>query len=170
MVLRKNCFELCEAKLFEEAAQFRDPCLTYVLPDVICDWCQAVADLDICRDPNLTEDSRWCCQKCGEPYKRDTVEAQLIEVVRRRETSYQIQDLKEKSLIKDDQMSLYGPSGALWKCAKVPPDEYRKNMNTFLNIARHHNFELLEEVCMWVFNDMGVTELPRPGDDQQMCG
>ncbi len=31
----------------------QEPCLTWVLRDVVCDACSACRDLDLARDPNL---------------------------------------------------------------------------------------------------------------------
>ena len=53
--LRRDLLRLIEVGEFSEEAQFRDPCRSYVLPEVICRNCNFCRDLDLCKDPALSQ-------------------------------------------------------------------------------------------------------------------
>lgn len=53
--LRRDLLRLIEVGEFSEAAQFQDPCRSYVLPEVICRNCNFCRDLDLCKDPALSQ-------------------------------------------------------------------------------------------------------------------
>lgn len=53
--MRRDLLRLIEVGEFSEAAQFRDPCRSYVLPEVICRNCNFCRDLDLCKDPALSQ-------------------------------------------------------------------------------------------------------------------
>lgn len=46
--------------------------MTFILPDVFCNFCHQAKDLDLCRDPDLEVDdqgnARWKCYICQNPY------------------------------------------------------------------------------------------------------
>lgn len=58
--LKENLLKMVGVKAFSPIAQFINPCLTFVLPDVICTFCNQCRDLDLCRDPELTQHN-WTC-------------------------------------------------------------------------------------------------------------
>merc|ERR1740130_1654332 len=72
--LKNNLMKMMDVRSFSPQAQFQNPCLTFVLPDVICSFCNNRRDLDLCRDPGL-------------------VEAELVGIINRRNVSYTVQDL-----------------------------------------------------------------------------
>lgn len=53
--LRRDLLRLIEVGEFSDEAQFRDPCRSYVLPEVICRNCNFCRDLDLCKDPALSQ-------------------------------------------------------------------------------------------------------------------
>lgn len=56
--LNRDLLRLVDVGEFSEEAQFRDPCRSYVLPEVICRSCNFCQDLDLCRDPSVSQVSR----------------------------------------------------------------------------------------------------------------
>ncbi len=52
-VLRRNLLKLVHVREFASASEFKEPCMSYVLRDVICPSCNDCRDLDLCRDPHL---------------------------------------------------------------------------------------------------------------------
>nr|CAD1820134.1 unnamed protein product [Ananas comosus var. bracteatus] len=92
--MRKNLLKLVRVKEFAPEAQFRDPCPSFTLPNVICSYCNDCCDLDLCRDPTLL-DQEWRCAvpQCGQPYDREQMENTLLQIVRQRERLYHLQDL-----------------------------------------------------------------------------
>lgn len=57
--LRRDLLRLIEVGEFSDEAQFRDPCSSYVLPEVICRNCNFCRDLDLCKDPALSQVQPW---------------------------------------------------------------------------------------------------------------
>ena len=67
-VLLRNLLTWIHQKEFsKEVTEGIEPSLILVVPDVICEVCQAVFDLDICRNSMLQEaKEEWPCENCGE--------------------------------------------------------------------------------------------------------
>lgn len=87
--LRRSLLAQCGYREFSEDATFQEMGLSYVLPDVICGFCNHSHDLDLCRDPsvNLPEKrERFRCVNCASPYDMDNIELRLVEAVQRRST------------------------------------------------------------------------------------
>lgn len=96
--LKKNLLRLINVREFAVESSFVNPCLSYVLPDIMCEFCNYGRDLDLLRDaPTLPASSSappsWVCTSCGHPYNRNHMEATLVEIVQKRDLSYQLQDL-----------------------------------------------------------------------------
>lgn len=53
--LNRDLLRLVDVGEFSEEAQFRDPCRSYVLPEVICHSCNFCQDLDLCKDPSFSQ-------------------------------------------------------------------------------------------------------------------
>lgn len=53
--LKRDLLRLVDVGEFSEHAQFRDPCSSYVLPEVICHSCNFCRDLDLCKDPSVAQ-------------------------------------------------------------------------------------------------------------------
>lgn len=79
--VKMNLLRLIHCKEFSsEAQQGMEPSLVLVVPDVICESCQACIDLDICRDSFINQESavddplagmrvlrgNWRCRQCDE--------------------------------------------------------------------------------------------------------
>ena len=56
-----------------------NPCLSYILPSVVCTYCLQARDLDLTRDKALTDRS-WQCGVCGHGYNTDLVESALVDI------------------------------------------------------------------------------------------
>lgn len=54
--LRRNLLKLIGVGEFSPDADWKNPCMTYVLPEVICPTCNHCRDIDLCRDPHECED------------------------------------------------------------------------------------------------------------------
>lgn len=53
--LNRDLLRLVDVGEFSEEAQFRDPCRSYVLPEVICRSCNFCRDLDLCKDSSFSQ-------------------------------------------------------------------------------------------------------------------
>ena len=56
--LRRNLLKLIGIGEFSPDAEWKDSCMSYVLPEVICPTCNHCRDIDLCRDPHESEDPR----------------------------------------------------------------------------------------------------------------
>ena len=51
-ILRRNLLDLLGVREFSSEAQWKNPCDSLVVPLVICGRCNAIRDVDVCRDPD----------------------------------------------------------------------------------------------------------------------
>lgn len=159
--LRRDLLKLIGVGEFSDSAAFRDPCLTYTLPQLICSSCNAFCDLDLCRDINVDLDdgaSSWRCAQCGEHYDIDEIEHKLLVLVNRRLIDYQLQDLvctKCKG-IKESNLSKRCSCAGEYQTT-VKQKEIGQMVTTFKSIAEHFKMELLFETVTWLIrSDPGL--------------
>ncbi|KAK2643590.1 hypothetical protein Ddye_025353 [Dipteronia dyeriana] len=152
LVMRKNLLKYVRVREFAPEAEFRDPCPSFILPNVICSYCNDCRDLDLCRDVALMA-KEWRCAmpQCGQPYDREEMENSLLQIVRQRERLYHLQDLvcvrcnQVKAAHLAEQCSCAGS----FRC-KEDVSEFRSKMQIFLNIAICQEFQLLQEFTSWI--------------------
>lgn len=53
--LNRDLLRLVDVGEFSEEAQFRDPCRSYMLPEVICRSCNFCRDLDLCKESSSSQ-------------------------------------------------------------------------------------------------------------------
>ncbi|KAK4854956.1 hypothetical protein QYF36_002733 [Acer negundo] len=152
LVMRKNLLKYVRVREFAPEAEFHDPCPSFILPNVICSYCNDCRDLDLCRDVALMA-KEWRCAmpQCGQPYDREEMENSLVQIVRQRERLYHLQDLvcvrcnQVKAAHLAEQCSCAGS----FRC-KEDVSEFRSKMQIFLNIAIRQEFQLLQEFTSWI--------------------
>jgi DNA polymerase epsilon subunit 1 len=153
--LRRDLLKLIGVKEFSDEAIFQDPCLSFVLPEVICEMCNNCRDLDLCRDPHILSDedgrTMWRCSHCGNAYDLALIEQSLINAVQRRSMSYTLQDLicTRCNQVKDVNMMEYCPCGGRYS-RTLSSDSFTQQMKTFRNIARHYGMVILEDTVSWI--------------------
>ena len=64
-VLRRNLLKMIKVGEFSQEAKYCNPSFIFVLPDVICDFCLNIRDIDICRSV-----SSWICTTCNHSYNK----------------------------------------------------------------------------------------------------
>lgn len=150
--LKNNLMKMLDVRSFSKKAEFHNPCLTFVLPDTICSYCNNRQDLDLCRDPHIAH-KNWDCQECGQPYDRGLIESELVRIVSRRSVSYQVQDLMCKACgkVKREDMSTHCPCSNVF-LHDVKPADFQKSLKCFKNIAQFHGFEWLNETVDWMMS------------------
>ncbi|WVQ80319.1 DNA polymerase epsilon catalytic subunit A [Cryptococcus sp. DSM 104549] len=105
-VLKRNLLDLLNVREFSSEAAFRYPCDSIEVPMVICKRCNAIRDVDLCRDPDRLPSvdpesgevlppakKSWVCHRCDSEYDRFQIEQPLIEILQKMITSYQTQDV-----------------------------------------------------------------------------
>uniref|UniRef100_A0A3Q3JPX5 DNA polymerase epsilon catalytic subunit n=1 Tax=Monopterus albus TaxID=43700 RepID=A0A3Q3JPX5_MONAL len=153
--LKRDLLRLVDVGEFSEEALFRDPCNSYILPEVICHHCNFCRDLDLCKDPSMAQDGsvlpQWFCSNCLTQYETESIEMALVEALQKKLMSYTLQDLvctKCKG-VKEANMNLYcGCAGDfdLTFSAKG----FSEQITVFQNIASHYNMSFLKETIDWL--------------------
>lgn len=149
--LRRNLLRLLDVREFADEAQFVNPCRTYVLPDVMCGFCGACRDLDLCRDrsaaASVVAGAHWSCEQCAHPYDHEALESRLVQIVQRRSHAYQLQDLQCVSCrqVKTDSLSSICPKCAGAFSTRQPASGLREALAIFRNVAQHHDMPWLLE-------------------------
>jgi len=151
--LRRDLLKLVGIGQFADEANFQDPCLSFIVPEMICEYCNSCRDLDLCRDPLITpakgnQPASIRCDNpdCQQQYNMSLVEEQLVLMLSRRAMSYTLQDLKclKCKMVKDKNMSKFcecaGRFGNL-----TSPDDFKKQLKIFGNIAKHYQMSHLQE-------------------------
>ncbi|XP_062083133.1 DNA polymerase epsilon catalytic subunit A-like isoform X2 [Humulus lupulus] len=160
LVMRKNLLKYVRVREFAPEAQFCDPFSSFILPNVICSYCNDCRDLDLCRDSALLA-QEWRCAvpQCGQPYNREVMENSLIQIVRQRERLYHVQDLvcQRCRQVKAAHLAEQCGCAGSYRC-KEDVSEFNRKMQIFLNIAIRQKFQLLEEFTSWILGIHSVQD------------
>ncbi|CAH1796227.1 unnamed protein product [Owenia fusiformis] len=153
--MRRDLLKLIGVGDFSRDADFQDPCLSYILPEVICKNCNSTRDVDLCRDPHLSDDAQslWHCtnETCKTEYDVAEIEQHLIDAVQRKSMAHVLQDLKciKCNGVKDTNMATYCKCAGDFTTTQSLPDVVQK-LKIFRNIASHYNMPLLLETVEWI--------------------
>ncbi|ORZ35386.1 hypothetical protein BCR44DRAFT_53396 [Catenaria anguillulae PL171] len=156
MILRRNALDLIKVREFAPEAQFANPCLPIVVPQVMCTACQYTRDVDLTREV-VADEKGWKCPECMQLYPMAALEAKLIELVENSLLAHQVQDLvcTKCRLIVRENLAPYCPcSGAL--ALTVPVGVFRTKLLVIYQIAEAHRMELLREIVGFI----GTTLVP----------
>ncbi|XP_048467692.1 DNA polymerase epsilon catalytic subunit A [Rhincodon typus] len=154
--LKRDLLRLIDVGEFSEEAQFKDPCQSYILAEVICKNCNFCHDLDLCKDPSMLQDGtilpKWCCTNCQTEYDSDSIEMELVEALKKKMMAYTLQDLvcSKCKGIKEANMPIY------CTCARdfdltISVKGFMEQIQVFRNIARHYSMPFLLETVDWMF-------------------
>jgi DNA polymerase epsilon subunit 1 len=80
-VLKRNLLELIHVREFSEEAKFKNPCTSYILGQVICEYCNYCRDIDLCRENDDTDnykDYNALIAKLKNQYNNDSDENRMI--------------------------------------------------------------------------------------------
>ncbi|KAI1232850.1 hypothetical protein IHE44_0006030 [Lamprotornis superbus] len=155
--LRRDLLRLIEVGEFSEAAQFRDPCRSYVLPEVICRNCNFCRDLDLCKDPSLSQDRSvlpgWHCPSCHVQYDIDAIEMALVEALQKKLMAFVLQDLvcKKCHSVKETHMPVYCSCAGDFALT-ISSQAFMDHVSVFQNIARHYSMAYLLETIEWLLH------------------
>ncbi|CAN4107239.1 unnamed protein product [Withania somnifera] len=152
LIMRRNLLKLVRVREFAPEAEFLSLSVSYILPNVICSYCNDCRDLDLCRDRALIS-QEWRCAvpQCGQPYDREAMENALVQIVRQRERLYHLQDLVclKCHQIKAAHLAEHCICAGSYGC-KESASDFRNKMQVFLNIAVNQKFQLLQECTSWI--------------------
>ncbi|KMT05520.1 hypothetical protein BVRB_7g176430 [Beta vulgaris subsp. vulgaris] len=152
LVMRRNLLRLIRVREFAPEAEFSPSPSSFILPNIICSYCNDVRDLDLGRDPSLlTQEWRCTVPHCGQPYNREMMENSLLQIVRQRERLYHLQDLVcvKCHMVKDSHLTEQCKCAGAFNCLE-DASEFRTKMQVFYKIAVKQNFQLLKECISWI--------------------
>ncbi|MEE6511690.1 hypothetical protein FKM82_018375 [Ascaphus truei] len=153
--LKRDLLRLIDVGEFSEDAQFRDPCRSYILPEIICRSCNFCRDLDLCKDPSLNQDGsvlpQWVCTNCQAEYDSESIEMALVEALQKKLMAFTLQDLmcmKCKG-VKEPTCP------CICRCAgdfnlTISIKMFAEQVDVFRNIARHYRMPYLLETIEWL--------------------
>jgi DNA polymerase epsilon subunit 1 len=99
-VLKRSLLSQISVAEYSQAAQWVNPCPTFILPDVFCTECHESRDVNLFYMPPSEEDDDaqqgWTCEDCGVPYNVHVMEQRLIALLYRKLVRYQLQDVRCK--------------------------------------------------------------------------
>jgi DNA polymerase epsilon subunit 1 len=165
-LLRRDLLNLIGVREFSDEANFTNPCETFCLQQVICDFCNHCQDLDLTREENaeIDEDEEldlqrkncWSCPSCHTLYDKTGIEQKLVNIVRKRLLTWQVQD------IKCERCKLVRAEEILGNCAEctgklvteIDKSLFQRRMKVFQNIAEFYEMNLLKEVVGWAVSFM----------------
>ena len=92
--LKRALLSRVKTREFSSESDFADPCLSYVLRDVICASCNTCKNLDLLRDTSTgSEENRWRCEHCRSMLDEDEIENRLISEIENLSLKYALQVL-----------------------------------------------------------------------------
>ncbi|EPS63800.1 hypothetical protein M569_10982, partial [Genlisea aurea] len=154
LVMKMNLLKLLRVRESAPEAEFRHRSPPLTLPNVICSYCNDYRDLDLGRDGSLRGGQQeWHCAvpECSQPYDREAIENELLQIVRRRARLYQLQDLVcvKCRQIKAAHLAEHCACAGSFKCTK-DSSEFLCEMRIFSAVAADQKFELLGESVSWI--------------------
>ncbi|PNJ05583.1 POLE isoform 5 [Pongo abelii] len=153
--LNRDLLRLVDVGEFSEEAQFRDPCRSYVLPEVICRSCNFCRDLDLCKDSSFSEDGavlpQWLCSNCQAPYDSSAIEMTLVEVLQKKLMAFTLQDLVCLKCrgVKETSMPVYCSCAGDFALT-IHTQVFMEQIGIFRNIAQHYSMSYLLETLEWL--------------------
>mmetsp|Transcript_10051 Transcript_10051/g.21731 ORF Transcript_10051/g.21731 Transcript_10051/m.21731 type:complete len:889 (+) Transcript_10051:1-2667(+) len=149
-MLKKSLFSQLGVQEYSSQTKWVNPCASMVLPDLFCTECNEARDVNLCALPPADEDgvisNTLKCIDCATPYDYDVVESRLVEIVQRKSTRYQIQDLRDS---KSGQVAIRALSKQSESSQPLQNDisqrSVRSEMRILHNLSRYYELPWLEE-------------------------
>jgi DNA polymerase epsilon subunit 1 len=155
-LLRRELLALFEVREFSKEGRFENPSANLKLPELTCNACCLIRDLDLCRDEDVLPDpgtdnnkgpKPWRCPFCQTEYDRLAQEEILIGQVHGLVVEWQTQDLKcsKCSTLKISEFMEHCSCSGKW-ATTVDLKETEKKLRVLQSAAKFHSLQLLEEV------------------------
>nr|KAJ3422362.1 DNA polymerase epsilon catalytic subunit [Polyrhizophydium stewartii] len=168
-LLKRDLLSILGVNEFSSRAAFTPPPEPLVLHQVICEYCSFCRDLDLTRDRDVTTiawadqqdgaDARgataeadnasfWVCSKCHMEYDRPSLEQRLVDLVVKRLTSWQLQDLRcsDCRFFKAEDMRAHCPRCKSAVATTQRMDDFARVLSQMNVIAQAHGMEMLGEI------------------------
>lgn len=156
--LRKNMLRLVGLGEFSEKAVWKDAGTSFILSEMICQACNLCRSVDLLKDKHRAiKDGHpvWYCAQCGVNYDTEEIEKRLFDALNRKLMSYTLQDLQcvRCQQIKQDNIMEYCACAGTYKTL-IQPEEIRRLVKTFNNVADEYSMVLLKESTDTLINNI----------------
>ena len=155
--LRRQSFAILGQSEFADSAQFRHPCRSIRLPDVVCQNCLAVRDLDFGRDidlqpsPNDISARSIFCQLCSLPMDMASIENELLEKVIGLMLMYQSQDLQCTKCRRMPETNMHAHCRCTGSYTTVwSGEEAMSIVNGYRRVSTAFGMRALEDECVFI--------------------
>jgi DNA polymerase epsilon subunit 1 len=162
-LLRRELLALFEVREFSKEGRFENPGASLKLPELTCNACCLIRDLDLCRDEDVLPDpgdtsktpKPWRCPFCQTEYDRLAQEEILIGQVHGLVVEWQTQDLKCSKCggLKISEFMEHCSCSGAW-APTVDLKEAEKKLSVLQSAAKFHSLQLLEGVVEGVLAQM----------------
>ncbi|KAK7073292.1 hypothetical protein SK128_028068 [Halocaridina rubra] len=154
--LRRDLLKLINIGEFSPEADWTDPCISFMLPEVICQACNHCRNIDLCKDPHQVVENGvrvWMCPVCNTKYVSSDIEHQLLGMIHNSSVAYVLQDLQcdRCSEIKQPNMTQYCSCGGRYKTL-LKPGDFSKKLCILSKIANCYCMPLLKETVQWIID------------------
>lgn len=142
-LVRKDLLHVFGVKEFSKQAEFVYPSALLVVGHFICDYCNFIRDIDVCREP---EERVWSCSRCSKPYNRVALEERLIAHLQKLIIQFYQQDYKcdKCKLIRRTNLSLHCKCLGNW-VETFSYDDLQKRILVMANVGNFYKLKILEE-------------------------
>lgn len=108
---------------------------------VICDYCNHIRDIDLCREEEI---NIWNCLNCHKAHNKIALEEEIINQFNKLFVKFYGQDLKcnKCNQIRQNNMDLHCKCSGNW-IETVDYHAIEKQFQTFVNVAKFYNLQLL---------------------------
>jgi DNA polymerase epsilon subunit 1 len=164
-LLRRELLALFEVREFSEEGRFENPSASLKLPELTCNACCLIRDLDLCRDEDVLPDldsngatgavKSWRCPFCHTEYDKLAQEETLIGQVQGMIVAWQTQDLKCSKCggLKVSEFMEHCSCSGNW-IETMNRADVEKRLRVMASVARFHDLKLLETVVDGVLGGM----------------
>lgn len=140
--LRRELLSYLDVREFSDESTFRNPSVSLKIPEIACQTCGLIRDIDFCRDE---DDKIWNCEKCGQSFNKVALEETLIAEFKRAIELFYIQDLKCEKChkIRDNELSAFCSCSGSW-VAVINKNVLLRKIQVFDNVAQFYDLRLLK--------------------------
>lgn len=147
--LKRDLLTQINIQEYSHEAQWKNPCASFILPDVFCTECQECRDIDLCILPPIEEDQSgsWKCDDCDTPYNSSLIEKRLVGIIERKCLRYQLQDLRcsKSGRVSTSLLAKQSRQTSQKLQLDVSREEIVKELRILHNLAVHYELEWLIE-------------------------
>jgi len=135
---------------YAKAAQWVNPCPTFILPDVFCSECHESRDVNLCYIPPRELDEQiekhWACEDCGTPYNVTEIEGRLLHLLHIKTVRYALQDVRctKTNRVASRALAPLSDCSAGLKL-DISQEEAQDELSLLHSLAEFHGLENLQE-------------------------